>query len=534
MRYSNAKPHPADMQVQKIAFPETNSFTSFFLDYIGKHEQLKKFYGHFPDVSNFKEQIQEKSASFSKQNRQVLVDTLQDQYKNYTVSDSVKNNLELLRSDKTFTVTTGHQLNIFTGPLYFIYKIVTVINSCKELKKAYPEYNFIPVYWMASEDHDFDEIKYFKLNGKKYTWESKQTGAVGRFNPKELESILKELPEGLAIFQKAYLKHKTLSDAVRYYVNELFGAEGIVVVDADSKALKSIFKEVIRDDIFNHTPQKLVDTTNVELEKIGYDPQVHCREINFFYLDNNFRARIEEENGKYKVVDSDLSFSKKQVEELIESSPDKFSPNVILRPLYQEVILPNLAYVGGPSEIVYWLQLKEVFKQYKTPFPILMPRNFAMVLDAPTVRKFEKTGLELNELFFEKNFLFNHFAVKFSRNKIKLNGEKEAIQNYFQIIREQAEAFDRTLGPMVGAETQRAIKSLEKIEQKMLRSEKRLQSDKLKQVEAIKDALFPNGSLQERTDSFLNFYLQDPAFIQKLIAHFNPFDFSFTVLLYND
>ncbi|CAN0490164.1 unnamed protein product, partial [Phaeothamnion confervicola] len=197
-----------------------------------------------------------------------------------------------------------------------------------------------------------------------------------------------------------------------------------------------------------------------ELEKIGYDPQVHCREINFFYLDNNFRARIEEENGKYKVVDSDLSFSKKQVEELIESSPDKFSPNVILRPLYQEVILPNLAYVGGPSEIVYWLQLKEVFKQYKTPFPILMPRNFAMVLDAPTVRKFEKTGLELNELFFEKNFLFNHFAVKFSRNKIKLNGEKEAIQNYFQIIREQAEAFDRTLGPMVGAETQRAIKSL--------------------------------------------------------------------------
>lgn len=522
------------MQVEKIPFAETNSFTSFFLDYIGKNEQLKKFYGRFPEVSSFKDQLKEKSQAFPKQNREVLVNTLQDQYKNYTITDAVKNNLEALRSDKTFTVTTGHQLNIFTGPLYFIYKIVTVINACKQLKQAYPEHTFVPVYWMASEDHDFDEIKYFKLNGKKYTWDSKQTGAVGRFSPKELEALLKQLPDDLAIFQKAYLKHKTLSDAVRFYVNDLFGAEGVVVVDADSKALKTLFKDVIRGDVFDHVPDKLVTATNAELEKAGYEPQVHAREINFFYLDNNLRTRIEEENSTYKLVDSEQSFSKKEIEALIESSPEKFSPNVILRPLYQEVILPNLAYVGGPSELVYWLQLKEVFKQYKTPFPILMPRNFAMVLDAPLVRKLKKTGLELNELFFEKNYLFNHFAVKFSRNKIKLNGEKEAIQNYFQTIRQQAEAFDKTLGPMVAAETQRAIKSLEKIEHKMLRSEKRFQSDKLQQVEAVKDALFPGGSLQERTDNFLNFYLQDPQFIQKLLKHFNPFDFRFTVLLYND
>jgi bacillithiol synthase len=522
------------MQVEKIPFTETNSFTSFFLDYIGKSEPLKKFYGRFPEVNNFKDQLLEKSVSFPKQNREILFATLQEQYKNYTITDPVKNNLEALRSDKTFTVTTGHQLNIFTGPLYFIYKIVTVINACKQLKQAYPEHHFVPVYWMASEDHDFDEIKYFKLNGKKYSWDSKQTGAVGRFNPKELETLLKELPEGLAIFQKAYLNHKTLSDAVRFYVNELFGMEGVVVIDADSKALKTLFRNVIRDDVFDHTPQKLVDATNAELEKAGYEPQVHAREINFFYLDKDLRTRIEEENGTYKLVDSEQSFSKKEIESLIESAPEKFSPNVILRPLYQEVILPNLAYVGGPSEVVYWLQLKEVFKQYNTPFPILMPRNFAMVLDAPTVRKLKKTGLELSELFFEKNYLFNHFAVKFSRNKIKLNGEKEAIQNYFQTIRQQAEAFDKTLGPMVAAETQRVIKSLEKIEHKMLRSEKRFQSDKLQQVEAVKDALFPNGSLQERTDNFLNFYLQDPNFLQKLITHFNPFDFSFTVLLYND
>lgn len=522
------------MQVQKIAFPETNSFTSFFLDYIGRNDQLKKFYGRFPEIGNFRDQIKEKSASFPKQNRQVLVDVLQSQYKNLTISESVKNNIASLGNEKTFTVTTGHQLNIFTGPLYFLYKIVTVINACKQLKQAYPDHTFVPVYWMASEDHDFDEIKYFKLNGKKYTWESKQTGAVGRFNPIELEPLLKELPEGLSVFQQAYLKNKTLSDAVRFYVNQLLGSEGIVVVDADSKELKALFRDVIRDDVFAHTPHQLVDTTNAELEKIDYHPQVHSREINFFYLENNLRARIEQDQNQFRIVDTNLSFSKQQVEEMIENSPEKFSPNVILRPVYQEVILPNLAYVGGPAEVVYWLQLKEVFRHFSIPFPMLMPRNFAMVMDAPAVRKFEKTGLELKELFFEKNYLFNHFAIKFSRNKIRLNGEKEAIQNYFQTIRQQAEAFDKTLGPMVAAETQRAIKSLEKIESKLLRSEKRFQSDKLKQVEAIKDYLFPNGSLQERTDNFLNFYLQDSGFIQKILTAFDPFDFRFNVLLYHD
>lgn len=522
------------MQVQKIPFAETNSFTPFFLDYIQQHESLKKFYGRFPKPENFKDQISEKATAFAKHNREVLVNTLQHQYKNYTVTDAVKNNIASLGDANTFTITTGHQLNIFTGPLYFIYKIVTVINACKELKQAYPQHNFVPVYWMASEDHDFDEIKYFKLHGKKYVWETNQQGGVGRFNPKELGVLLKEIPGDNPIFQHAYLKHTTLADAVRYYVNELFGASGLVVVDADSRELKTLFKSVITDDVLQHTPKKLVDSTNEALEKLNYKPQINCREINFFYLDNNLRSRIEQQGDQYVVVDTDITFSKAEIEKLIETEPEKFSPNVILRPLYQEIILPNLAYAGGPAEVVYWLQLKAVFENYKTPFPILMPRNFAMVMDAPTQRKFEKTGLELHELFFEKNYLFNHFAVKFSRNKIKLNGEKEAIENYFQIIRQQAEAFDKTLGPMVGAETHRAIKSLEKIEQKLLRSEKRFQSDKLKQVEALKDSLFPNGSPQERTDNFLNFYQQDPQFIQKLLTIFAPFDFSFNVLLYHD
>lgn len=522
------------MNLQKISFADTLSFSSFFLDYIEHHQPLRKFYNRFPHISSFKDQLAEKSQSFSNLNRQVLQQTLLEQYKDYQVTEEVTKNLQALSDEKTFTVTTGHQLNIFTGPLYFIYKIVTVINTCKALRQAYPEYSFVPVYWMASEDHDFDEIKYFRLSGKKYTWNSEQKGAVGRFNPKELAQLLKEVPGDLAIFKMAYLKHATLSDAVRYYVNELFGNEGLVVVDADSRALKSLFKSVIREDLFDQVPKQLTDKTDQELEALGYKPQIYARDINFFYLGNGVRERIEKHGDRYVVLDTALSFRKDEIESLIENEPEKFSPNVILRPLYQETILPNLAYAGGPAEVVYWLQLKEVFQHFKTPFPILMPRNFAMVMDAPTRRKFEKIKLTLKDLFLEKNLLFNYYASTFAEHKIKLNGEKDAIENYFRAIQSHAESFDKTLGPLVAAETKRAIKSLEKIEQKLLRSEKRFQSDKLGQVASVKDALFPNGSLQERTDNFMNFYLADRQFIQKLLTHFDPFDFRFNVLAYSD
>ncbi|HEV8513867.1 MAG TPA: bacillithiol biosynthesis BshC, partial [Cyclobacteriaceae bacterium] len=177
------------MQLHKIALADTRSFSPFFLDYISQKESLKKFYHRFPEISNFKDQITEKSHSFPQATRAVLFKTLSKQYEGIKISEQVADNIKLLSDTNTFTVTTGHQLNIFTGPLYFIYKIVTVINSCKVLKAKYPEFNFVPVYWMASEDHDYDEIKSFRLNDKKYSWETDQTGAVGRFDPKSLGKL---------------------------------------------------------------------------------------------------------------------------------------------------------------------------------------------------------------------------------------------------------------------------------------------------------------------------------------------------------
>jgi len=519
------------MQTHKLPFAQTRAFSSFFLDYIQQKESLQKFTSRFPTPENFKTQIEEKE-SFPVHNREVLTATLKEQYKGLVISDSVTTNIDSLAKRNTFTITTGHQLNIFTGPLYFIYKIITVINACKKLKAIYPNYHFVPVYWMASEDHDFEEIQYFKLYGKKYTWHTDQKGAVGRFNTKSIEALFAEIPGDISVFKNAYSKNKTLANAVRYYVNELFSKEGLVVVDADHRSLKQLFKSVIQDDLFQNTPKTLVEQKNIELESLGYHTQVFARDINLFYLENGLRNRIEKTADTFKVVDTAIEFTQSQIKQLIDAEPEKFSPNVILRPLYQEMILPNLAYVGGPAEVTYWLQLKGVFDHFKVPFPMLMPRNFAMVMDAPTNRKFKKTGLELKDLFEEKNYLFNHWIVKNTTHNLSLGKEIENIQQILLEVKKRAESVDQTLNQFVAAESKRTLNGLEKIEKKLLKAEKRTHTDKLQQIEVVKDSLFPGGSLQERTDNFLNFYQQDSLFIQKLIERFDSFDYQFNVFEY--
>lgn len=522
------------MQLNKLPFPDTHSFSNFFLDYIQQKDTLKSFYNHFPTVENFQSQLNEKSTSFAPSHRKTLIDTLLKQYKSLELSEAVKKNISSLSSAKTFTITTGHQLNIFTGPLYFIYKIVTVINACKELKKSYPAYEFVPVYWMASEDHDYEEMKYFKLYGQKYTWQTDQKGAVGRFNPKSIKELLTEIPGDISVFKDAYLKNNSLSAAVRQYVNSLFGSEGLIVLDADDRDLKMNFKSVIKDDLFEHSSKQHVDISTFQLEALGYHPQVHAREINFFYLEDGLRNRIEKKGDEFVVVDTALRFSEDQIIKMINEEPEKFSPNVILRPLYQETILPNLAYVGGPAEVIYWLQFKSMFDHFKVPFPLLMPRNFALIMDAPSLRKFEKTKLELAQLFKEKNSLFNDWIHQNTTHDLSLTSSKSNLTKLFSELKTRAVSIDSTLEKLVSAELKKAENSLEKIERKLLKAEKRLHSDKLRQIEILKDSLFPGGSPQERTDNFLNFYQQDPLFIKKLINSFDPFDFRFNVLSYND
>ncbi|WP_337043184.1 bacillithiol biosynthesis cysteine-adding enzyme BshC [Emticicia sp. 17c] len=512
------------MPLQTLELKAVGAFPKLFLDYITKNETLAPFYNQFPDLEGFRKAIQ--SRAFTQEKRQTLVTALEKQYANI---DS-KPDFSVLLNEKTFTVTTGHQLNIFTGPLYVIYKIVTIINLAKKLKAEFPDYNFVPVYWMASEDHDFEEISVFNLFGKNYKWETTQKGAVGRMNPAELRAICDQIPEQVEFFQQAYLTNNTLANAVRCYMNHLFESEGLICLDADDKTLKAVFNHIIKDDLLQHTASKIVTKTSNKLHTSGYHTQITPREINFFYLEDGLRERIVKEDNTYKILHTDITFSESEILQLADTHPEKFSPNVVLRPLYQEVILPNLAYIGGPSEVPYWLQLKGIFDHYGEQFPLLMPRNFALIVNEASRKKIDKLGITTEELFADEVTLRKSFVEKNSRKSLSLAFEIDEINDIFERILKKAIIIEPTMkGPVEGVKA-KSINALEHLEKRIKRAEERNQEGSVNQLLALKEKLFPGGGLQERKENFLNFYLTDNLFIKKLLDTLNPLDYSFNII----
>lgn len=518
------------MDCQYLPLSSTGQFSTLFLDYLKQADSLKPFYTRFPDLEAFSAQITEKQ--FSAEHRATLVSALERQYQHL----DKKPDFSLLAQPNTFTVTSGHQLNIFTGPLYVLYKLVTIVNLAKRLKWVYPEYNFVPVYWMASEDHDFAEINHFSLFGRQYTWETQQQGAVGRMDPKELKTLFGHIPEKLFLFEEAYLKHNTLSDAVRYYMNELLGHEGLICLDADDAELKKLFIPVMQDELLHQSASTLVADTSQELEKLGYQTVISAREINLFYLDNQLRERItceltSEGTRNYKVLHTDRQFSQEEMLAHLHEHPERFSPNVVLRPVYQETILPNLAYIGGPSEVPYWLQLKGVFNHFNLPFPLLIPRNFALYVPRVSAKRIAKLGLTPEDLFKDTLKLKYQFIEQHTRHALKFDKENKTMNQALDAMLHKAIMVDPTLERTVLAETRRFANAVERLQKKMRRAEERNQATGVSQLLAVKNELFPGNSLQERTENFLTFYLNDKTFIQQLLDAFDPLDFRMQILL---
>lgn len=526
------------MQAKYISYQETNAFSAVVLDYISGKDQLKSFYKYTPDFNGFAEAI--KNRNFNA-DRSVLVDTITRQYTAVKTTPMVTEHIKRLGDSRTFTITTGHQLNIFTGPLYFIYKIVTAINLARELKQQFPDYNFVPIYWMATEDHDFEEINHVKIEDKMLTWDKPAAGATGRLSTKDIIETLSAYKGYLGIgknglmlsrlVEAAYTNNTKLSDATRELVDALFGEYGLVCLDADDPQLKKQFAEIIYQDITEQNSFKHISESNTKLEELGHKPQVNPREINFFYMTDGLRERIIEEEGRYKVLHTNISFGKDELAAEINNSPERFSPNVVMRPVYQELILPNLAYIGGGAEITYWLQLKSNFDHYKVDFPVLLLRNSALVIDSRSEARMHILGINYKHLFAKTETIKNDWVHAHINLDLSLNDEERAINAVFDQIKLNAYKIDKTLSQSADAAKTKALKLISSLEKKMLRAEKRKHSTSLAQIDTLKEKLFPTGVLQERVLNIAPMYvLYGDEFIDSLVAFFKPLDHQFTIL----
>ena len=528
------------MKVTQIPFKKTGFFSDMMIDYLDENSRLKPFYNNFPNTKGFYNQIEEKKKSFRLQNRIVLSDTLQNQYKGFAISDKTQENIDLLKKQNTFTVTTGHQLNLFTGPLYFLYKIISTINLAEELSEKFPENQFIPVYWMATEDHDFDEINYFNFDGKKVLWNRKDGGAVGRFSTEGLEQVFNVFTEHLGnsknaeylkeLFSRGYLQHNNLADATRFIANELFAEYGLVIIDGDDNSLKELFTPFVKQELENQVSYREVTNTIARLEE-NYNFQVNPREINLFYLGDDFRERIVFEDGVYKINNTALVFTKEELLLELKNNPKAFSPNVIMRPLYQEVILPNLCYIGGGGEQAYWLELKSYFDAVEVPFPILLLRNSVQVLSEKQAKKLSNLNITKEEIFLNQHELLSKKVIENSDLEISFKDKKEFLKKQFLELKEVATKTDVTFLNAVNAQERKQIKGLENLEKRLLKAEKKRQNDLIERITKLLNSLLPNQSLEERQRNFSEYYLEyGNTFIKTLKTVLKPLELEFTIL----
>ena len=505
--------------MENLSFEDSGCFSSFFLDYINQDEKVK------PLVNNFfsKEALQKQKLDFP--HRQTLVESLREQYKEVGIKPPKE--IDSLLDNQSYTVTTGHQLNLFTGPLYFHYKIMSTIKLAESLSTK--EKKVLPVFWMATEDHDFEEINHFHTQEETYRWGSDQKGAVGEFSLNDMSDFLKEIPDDFEWMKKFYKTSSSLSEATRKITHHLYGEKGLIIIDSNRPELKSLFLPVVKDELLLQTSFNEVMKTNSHLHSQSYKVQVNPREINLFYKTKGLRERILKTESGFEINNTTLSWTNTEFNNLIEKEPELISPNVILRPVYQQTILPNIAYIGGPGELIYWLQLKTTHEIFGVHFPTLVPRDHILFLEKPDLRKIKKLGLSNLDLFQEVEVLKQRLILS-SPHNIDVSGRQDEIFKVLESLQKEISDTDFSLNGFMEAEKARFNKDFGRIKKKVNKAVSRIENEKLNSLQLLMNRLKPSNSLQERRTNFLSYYLLNPNFLEVISKNINPFDISFKII----
>ena len=531
------------MATQQIPYAQTQTLSELVQQVLKGHPDVASFHGLPATLENFPTQMSVKSKHFSDEKRQILVESLDRQYKHLSPNVFTKTQINALKQASTFTVTTGHQLNLMGGPLYFLYKIISVINLAKVLKEKYPKHTFVPVFWMATEDHDFEEINHFYFREHRFEWQHQSQGPVGRLSIAELKNFFGQFSTHLGadenskavieIFQKAYIKQNNLADATRCLVHQLFGKDGLVVVDGDDAQLKRLFLPCLKNELEEKLVFDEVSKTNKLLKDVdsNFKIQVNPRSLNLFYITNNLRERIEVDNGIFRVLNTTLSWDLDGILKELETYPERFSPNVLMRPLYQETILPNLCYVGGGGELSYWLQLKSCFERFEVTFPLLMHRSSVLLISEKQHQNLEKLNLTVADLFLSSDDLTKKITLKQTQHPVDFSEQKNHLKKQFEQLYALAKQTDGSFLGAVAAQEKKQLKGLSNLEKRLLKAEKRKHNRHIDKALLLQSSFFPNGNLQERVLNFSAFYaIYGHNFIQKLKTELNPFQQEFNVI----
>lgn len=519
------------VRVDLLSFRESGQFANRDIAYAEAEPTLLAFAAAAPTLEAFAKTISARRDQAV--DRQALVEVVTTQYQTYKVTPPAA--LARLAESNTFTVVTAHQASLFLGPLYYVYKILSAVSLARQLNDRYPDTHVVPVFVLGAEDHDLEEIDHTFIESTRIHWDAQQNGATGAMQLDGISTALDEVAAALgdsyaaqqvvSILRKTYCADRSLGVATAAFVAELFVDYGVVVVNLNDRRFKQAFAQDIAREILGQESRALVEATQTELHAAGFAAQAYVREINFFYLQDGRRDRIERDTEGFRIVDTRLHFSEAEMCAEIEAHPERFSPNVVMRPLLQERCLPNLAYVGGGGELAYWLERRRQFAHFGLPFPILVRRDSAWWIEATAVRRLDKLGLRPADLLGDPDALLRRYVKHHHECDLNFATVSAQINGLLTDVSERAASVDPTLRQRPLATAAYVENRLADLETRLVRLLKRKHEREVTLIRSLAQDLVPNGGLQERRESFLPLYVRyGKAFFDVLLEHFDPLD----------
>lgn len=511
-----------------LNFSDIPGNQNLFLDYIHEFDNVQKFFKRNFRAQESYEEFFKILTQKEKAHKSELSEIIKNQYTNNKISKRTAANIELLQSNKTIAVITGQQLGIFGGPLYTFYKTITAIKLCNFLKEKYDGYQFVPIFWLEGDDHDYEEVRSTNIlnnenNIQNLKYDDGQPeelnrGSIGelKFND-NLESVLTQMTDGLResefkkslidLIKSIYQPGRTFLESFRELMISLFDEYGLIVFSPIDPSVKKLLIPIFKQEIINYRNQTgyLVERS-AELEDI-YHAQVKVKPINLFYVDENERISIEPAENDYRLKNKRKKFTQEEILLQLNNNPEKFSPNVLLRPICQDYLFQTGFYVGGPSEISYFAQVTPLYDIYKILQPYIYPRSSATIVERGVKSILEKYNVNYPDVFTSGDELISKVIAANSDFNIEklFDDMNSSMGDIFAELNIKLTAIDKTLSDLNSKSKEKVLQTIDYLKSKAVEAEKRKHEATIRQLTKVQNVLFPNSNMQERELNFIYF-----------------------------
>jgi bacillithiol biosynthesis cysteine-adding enzyme BshC len=483
---------------------------------------LRRFY---PSAVRFHHELQARVPDVlaaHRVDRNLVADALEAMNKRWGAGQETLDNIKLLRDDDCIAVVSGQQAGLFTGPLYTIYKALSAVKLAGCLRQRNTK--AVPVFWIASEDHDFAEVAFAEFIGRDCQLKKvdvntdihREGQPVGHVALNEsINAVIDQLFElspasefaadMKTLVQNAWQPGRGFADSFATMMTSLLGRYGLVFLDPLDSELKKLAAPV-----YSAAAQRAseignaLETRSRELETSGYHAQVLATANSFpLFIHDDTGARYSlarGANGKYRTKENDTEYTADELAALATEFPERFSPNVTLRAVVQDYLLPTIAYYGGAAEVAYFAQTAEVYRLLDRPATPILPRSSLTMIERHTGRVLERYGLKLAD-FFEglepvivrvvEEHLGAGTAKRFANTEASINSELDR-------LRDELKTVDPTLASALDTGRKKIQYQLDGLRSRFVRAQMSRDEAAHRQLQRAFDQLYPNKDLQER------------------------------------